>query len=263
VGGVRTEVNRMGSLCCQGFGSKEASGGYGLRHVTSDCLNRDGTLKLGSALRKPSLSKSHRQIWLDVGAHLGETTLEPARRDPKLMVYAFEPNLRLAAKMFDVLENYVVIPMAVAEFDGFAPFYLNRYDAASSLLPFNQEALRNWIGGNTLRIESEVLVPTIRLDTFLGQMEVERVDLLKIDTQGADFEVLKSAGHRLRDIQRIVLEVAITPAQLYAGAKEKSVIVDFLQRHEFVLIEARKQTHGQEENLTFVRKTESGRQYSA
>jgi len=251
----------MGNPSCLRSGRKEASGSYDLRHTTPDCLSREGNLTLGAAFRKPPLAKSFRQIWLDVGAHLGETTLEPARADPKLIVYAFEPNLRLAARMFGVLENYIVIPMAVAEYDGFAPFYLNRCDAASSLLPFNQQALTDWIGGNMLGVESEVLVPTIRLDTFLDQTDIERVDLLKIDTQGGDFGVLESAGDRLRDVQKIVLEVAVTPAQLYTGAKEKSAIVDFLQRQEFVLIEARKQTHGQEENLTFVRKTESKHQH--
>lgn len=202
---------------------------------------------------KGATTEHARQVWLDVGAHLGETTFEAAKANPNLVVYAFEPNLRLAAERFGVLENYVVIPMAVAECDGFSSFYVNCHDAASSLLAFNQEGLKSWIGGEVLEIEREVPVPTIRLDTFLMRIGCAKIDLLKIDAQGADFEVLMSAGDRLKDIRKIILEIAVTPVQLYEGAKEKSVVIDFLERQGFVLFEAQKQTHGQEENLTFMR----------
>ncbi len=33
-------------------------------------------------------------IWIDVGAHRGETTLHHALRNPNLKIFAFEPNLR-------------------------------------------------------------------------------------------------------------------------------------------------------------------------
>ncbi len=210
------------------------------------------------------LSKTHgnckdcvgRSVWLDIGAHLGESTFEFARVNPNLTVYAFEPSLKLAAKMFGALDNYIVIPMAVAESDGFSSFYVNRHDSTSSLLPFNQEALGNWIGGDELQIEKEVIVPTIRLDTFLNCMGITKVDFLKVDAQGGDFGVIASAGKRLRDVHKITLGVAITPLQLYLGAKEKSVVVSFLEQNGFVLVRAGRQSHDQEENLTFLRMPE-------
>ena len=38
-----------------------------------------------------------RQIWIDVGAHHGQLTLNQAISDLAVTVYAFEPNLTLAA----------------------------------------------------------------------------------------------------------------------------------------------------------------------
>jgi FkbM family methyltransferase len=193
--------------------------------------------------------------WIDVGAHEGEVTLACARQNPRLRVYAFEPNLRLAATLIGVASNFFVVPMAVAEKDGLTEFHLNAFRAASSLLPFNDERKKQWIGGEILKVTSTVAVPTIRLDTFMDLTRIDRVDFLKIDTQGMDLSVVKSAGARLRDITRLTLEVDLTDPPLYEGAPSKELVVKFLQERGFDMESAEKQTYGQEENLTFVRRT--------
>ena len=121
-------------------------------------------------------SSAIRGTWIDVGAHHGEITLCHATQNPALRVFAFEPNLTAAAKLMGRASNYFVIPMAVAETDGIANFYCNEFDAASSLLPFNEESLKGWIGGESLKVNSIVTVPTIRLDTFMSFAKIESVD---------------------------------------------------------------------------------------
>jgi len=194
-----------------------------------------------------------RGVWLDVGAHLGETTFERARAHAGLTVYAFEPDVRLAAQRSGQAPNYIVLPVAVAEQNGFARFYVNTNTAASSLLPFDQDRLRQWIGGEDLGLQAETVVPTVRLDHFLNALEIPRVDYLKIDTQGADFSVICSAGERLPDIRKIKLEVTVTPTQLYQGAAPKEEVIRYLTSRGFALIAEQPQTHGQEENLIFFR----------
>jgi FkbM family methyltransferase len=193
--------------------------------------------------------------WIDVGAHCGELTLWHAEHNPGLRVYALEPNLGAAAKLMGRVPNYLVIPMAVAEKDGCADFYINAFEAASSLLPFNEEALRSWIGGDALKVDSVVKVPTIRLDTLMDLLKIQTVEHLKIDTQGMDLAVVKSAGSRLQDIRQITLEVDINPEPLYVGAPRKEDVVQYLQAAGFSHIRSEKQTNDQEENLTFLRTT--------
>lgn len=192
--------------------------------------------------------------WLDVGAHYGEKTFVYASQNPGLKVYAFEPNLAAATKLIGRAPNFFVTPMAVAETDGFAEFYLNAYEDASSLLPFNEVALRSFIGGEVLKVQSVVNVPTIRLDTFMNRSAIQHVDFLKIDTQGMDLAVVRSAGSRLRDIAKISLEVDVTPMRVYSGSASKDEIVKFLSEAGFSLVHVERQTYDQEENLTFVRK---------
>jgi FkbM family methyltransferase len=192
--------------------------------------------------------------WIDVGAHHGETTLRYAKQNPDLRIFALEPNLSAAAKLMGRATNYFVIPLAIAEKNGIADFHVNAFDAASSLLPFNEGALQSWIGGETLRVNSVIAIPTMRLDTFMDLTAIQSVDYLKIDTQGMDLAVVKSAGQRLRDIARITLEVDVKPVPLYSGAPSKNEVVAFLKEAGFSLVTAEKQSHNQEENLTFIRK---------
>ena len=193
------------------------------------------------------------ETWIDVGVHFGEHTFQFAKKNPSLMVYAFEPNLKVAIQRAGLLPNFVVIPAAIAENDGCANFFINTFEAASSLLPFDQTGLQNWIKGDQLTVERTVTVPTIRLDTFMNWLEISNVDFLKVDAQGADFSVIKSAGKRLKDIRKITLEVAITPSQLYLGAAHKSEVVGYLEQAGFALSEVETQSYNQEENLTFIK----------
>ena len=219
--------------------------GSRLLNWTGRALRKAGT----ELLRRVSLE----EVWIDVGAHLGESTLHRASLNPGLRIFAFEPNLRAAARLMGQASNYIVIPMAVAEQDGQAEFHINRFAAASSLLPMSEESRRTWIGGEALAVESTTIVPTIRLDTFMRLAGIEKVDYLKIDAQGMDLAVLRSAGSRLEDVAKIMIEVDLTPSPLYVGAAAKLEAVCFLRQAGFELLQAEKQTYGQEENLTFVR----------
>jgi len=212
---------------------------------------------LGRSLRKLGTELMRRSsiegTWIDVGAHQGHMTLWDARHNPDLKVYAFEPNLRAASKLIGSAPNFLVIPMAVTETDGTADFYLNEFEPASSLLPLNEAGQRSWIGVHNHKVKSVVTVPTIRLDTFMDLTGISEVDFLKVDTQGMDLAVVRSAGRKLRSIAKVMLEVEIATPPLYTGAPSKEEVLNFFEDAGFRLQGVEKQTDGQEENLTFVR----------
>jgi FkbM family methyltransferase len=195
----------------------------------------------------------HNGTWIDVGAHYGESTLETAIQNPKLRIYALEPNLSAASRLIARAPNYFVVPFAVAERNGIADFHISSFDVASSLLPFNESTLSSWVGGEGMKVDSVVSVPTIRLDTFMELTGIQKVDFLKVDAQGADLAVIRSAGRRIDDIGRIMVEVDVSPVRLYEGSASRDEMVSYLQDHGFVLTEVQAQSHAQEQNLTFVR----------
>jgi FkbM family methyltransferase len=202
--------------------------------------------------------RSAEGIWIDVGAHLGEQTIGFAESNPGLTVFAFEPNWRAARKIMGRLRNFVVIPMAVAEQEGHTDFHITLADEASSLLPFDPVGLSQWDRRELLRVETTVQVPTIRLDTFMNLMEIRTVEFLKIDAQGADLSVLRSAGARLQDVKEITLEVDVSPVRVYQGSAGTKEITQYLNGQGFALRDREVQVAGREENLTFVRDASNG-----
>jgi FkbM family methyltransferase len=204
------------------------------------------------------LEESHsRRVWLDVGAYQGEMTLPWAKRYRHLTVYAFEPNIPFAAQLVDACSNFVVIAAAVAELNTIAPFFLTKDPNSGSLLSIDPDARAEWVGGETLEVVGQRVVPTIRLDTFLERMHIERVDLLKVDAQGSDLAVVASAGNRIKDIDMVVLEVAITASPVYRGAADRHTSIAYMEQRGFELVHIMTQTHNQEQNLTFVQKRRS------
>ncbi len=199
------------------------------------------------------MSRSYRRIWIDVGAHEGETTFPYAAADPSLLVYAFEPNLHAASRIMGRLRNYVVLPIAIAELDGSAELQLNAYEQSSSLLPADKAGVKAWVTEQEFKVVGTATVPTMRLDTFLNGAGIESVDFLKVDAQGLDLEVVKSAGDRLADVAKVQLEATTVEYRQYEGAPGKSVIVEYMQSKGFRLAGEETQSHGQEANLTFLR----------
>jgi FkbM family methyltransferase len=215
-----------------------------------------GLCKAGRRLRD---LHTMRGVWFDVGAYKCEYTGPAAFANPSLDVYAFEPNLKLAAGLFKLYPNVHVVPMAVAEQDGCAEFNLTAFQGTSSLLPIDEDAVQHWSGRESidLRTIAKMMVPTIRLDTFMGLMGIERVDFMKIDAQGMDLAVVKSCGERLKSFKRIYLEVYVTSHPLYREACRKDEVMEYMTTHNFELAGVEVQSDGQEENLTFVNREAS------
>jgi hypothetical protein len=93
----------------------------------------------------------------------------------------------------------------------------------------------------------------MRLDTFMNEVGIRHVHFLKIDAQGADLNVLKSVGDRLRDVRKVVLEVSLTSTPLYEGSHSKDECLQFMADAGFSLQDEESQSDGQEANLTFLR----------
>ena len=59
------------------------------------------------------------------------------------------------------------------------------------------------------KLNQERLVDVIRLDDYMDSFEIDRINLLKIDTQGYEPEVLSGLGKRLEDVDVIVTELML------------------------------------------------------
>jgi len=201
------------------------------------------------------LPNGAKRVWLDVGANECETTLPELYRSDDLVILAFEPLVEKCDLLKKKHLRLIALPIAISANEGSVNFYRTANNVSSSLSPFNPDGLAEWKDTKGLEIVEERIVPAMRLERILGVLPVERVEFLKIDAQGHDLDVVKSAGDLIHKIDKIKLEVAVTSAQLYEGAATKDDVISYMTDHGFKLLEVESQTNGQEENLTFVKAT--------
>jgi FkbM family methyltransferase len=137
-------------------------------------------------------------VVLDVGANFGLMSLSFAQLAPQGKVYAFEPTGYAFAKL---MRNLSLNPKLAARI---TPVQTFLSDAAAQDKPI--PAYSSWkvdgrpvgahpIHGGLLRSTNSAGMTTI--DDFCQERQIGRVDLIKIDTDGHEFHVLRGAAKTL------------------------------------------------------------------
>ena len=134
-------------------------------------------------------------IVVDLGANRGEFSRE-VRRRWRCRCWALEPNPELAESI-GAGEGLVVEQLAIA----------SGARRARLILDENPEAHHLWRDPGPPPPDAESLwVQTTTLDALAKAHGLERIDVLKLDVEGAELEVLESLGDRLDTIGQITVE---------------------------------------------------------
>ena len=202
------------------------------------------------------------QTIIDVGANDGADSLPYARQYPAIRFIAVEPTPELARRLeseSDTLENYTVVGCAIGRADGEAIFNIRRSSVHNSLEAIDESNVaRAGITLETYEVLERVRVPVRTLESLCDDLRVERIDVLHIDAQGADMDVLISAGRLLQTVRAGVVEVG-RRLNLYSNSVGRRDFIRFLSRNglQVVTIEAN-DPRNWEQNLFFTQ-VRSGR----
>jgi FkbM family methyltransferase len=222
-------------------------------------LRRRAARAAASALRalRRRLRRFPPGVYIDVGARAGY----PFWRDELglgragVIVHAFEPNPASMAELLPYAERFPNLhlhALAVSLEDGKRRFHVTRNpDCATLLEPLPEVARLNpLIPPDSLEVVETIEVETTSLQTFLRRERIETVELLKIDTEGHDLDVARSAGDELRRIKRVKLEVQSGPEYYVGGTREEQAIA-YMAGRGFSLVERWDHPHGWAHDLTF------------
>ena len=143
-----------------------------------------------------------RPVVLDIGAGLGEFAVMVARRDRGARVLAFEPapdsfSLLERNLALNQVENVEAFPYAVTGTGGVVTIDV------SSGKPAQYRSIA--VAGADSSIPT---APAVSLDDVFRDSRLDRCDLLKMDCEGAEFDILFAASDEtLRRIGTLCLEV--------------------------------------------------------
>ncbi len=169
-------------------------------------------------------------VVLDIGANHGLYTLLASKRvGPTGKIIAFEPSLRerKALRLHLVLnrcQNVIVQDLALGNESGECQLYVveDRAAGCNSLRPPVVDAKT-----------SLASVRVARLDEVLLSQNIDRVDFIKLDVEGAELDVLKGALRLLRTVPRPVLLVEVYDIRTQPWGYKARDIVEFLDQNRY------------------------------
>ena len=160
-------------------------------------------------------------IIFDVGANKGDTAAEYLSLFPNATVYCFEPfpeTLDLLNQRFAGNEHVAIVPKAVSTEAGTTTFFVNHAAATNSLLPRPAKSKRFY--PKNARSKGEIEVQTIDLDSYCHGLDIDRINILKLDIQGGELMAIGGAERMLGEQCVDVVYCEIQFAPLYEGAAQ-------------------------------------------
>lgn len=122
----------------------------------------------------------------------------------------FEPEPEEALRLNETgdprWKKTTILPFAVGGVGGASVLYVPESKEGASLLRHNAVMSERFGHENLHVTRAEIPVETITLDQLRDQSKLPRVDYLKIDIEGAELDVLKSARTVLRDCVALKVE---------------------------------------------------------
>lgn len=165
-------------------------------------------------------------VVLDIGAHHGFYTLLASRKvGEKGKVIAFEPSERERNRLLSHIKlnnckNVLVEPFALSSKVGSENLYV---------------VMGKDTGCNSLRRPNVsedikvVEVKTITLENYLLEKGINKIDLIKIDVEGAELEILKGAGEILKDKIRPLVLCEISDSRTEPWGYKSDEVIRFVE----------------------------------
>uniref|UniRef100_UPI00359403A9 FkbM family methyltransferase n=1 Tax=Pricia sp. TaxID=2268138 RepID=UPI00359403A9 len=142
------------------------------------------------------------------GANIGYYSILGCKINPSLTVYAFEPSIgvmiymRENLKINNLLDKVFIEPIALSDVSGTIDFYEMRNLKFPTI--YNLSGEHN-LGAKKDRISNKIKVESITLDAYLDDKKIDSVDLIKLDTEGAEYQILTGATHTLNKFKPIII----------------------------------------------------------
>ena len=128
---------------------------------------------------------------IDIGAHIGMYTVLAAEKVGNTgKVIAIEPELKNYKQLIENIDlngfkNIISQNIALADYEGSGKLYFGSFSESHSLI-FPEDK------------NSYIEVPVKTLDNLLEELNLRKVDIIKIDAEGAEVPILKGAEKTLK-----------------------------------------------------------------
>jgi len=156
-----------------------------INYLFSDTINE-------KKLLREFMNSQDKVVVFDLGTNLGTFVDKVVKTFGKnnLQLHLFEPQDQLHEILLKKFSNIGIInKFGVGKENGLYKFYINSINSQSSFLNNH----------NIGEIVSEEMVEVKRLDNYIEENEIAKIDILKIDIEGKEHDALISMGKYLEE----------------------------------------------------------------
>ena len=196
----------------------------------------DGTLKrLVEIIKKTKINCKF--TILEIGALQLENSKEPFYQlleyFPSSEIIGFEIDKELCDKMNSKASKGVkYYPHALGERNEKKKLYNTQNPMCTSLYKPNESLISLYNNLEVSYLKNETETETIALDTFVSKHNIDEIDLIKIDVQGAELDVFKGGKNSIKNVLNIICEVEFV--SIYENQPLFGDINNFLSQYEFM-----------------------------
>ena len=187
-------------------------------------------------IKKQLLKDQEVEVIFDVGAWIGRTSKEYRNQFPKSTIHAFEPFPESFKKFNRLHANagtaIVANQKAISDEIGTAVFYSNKVETTNSLLAsIGTNSKQDYLRDTKLEIQVE----TETIDNYCISNGIERINILKMDTQGGELKALKGATNLLNKGKIDVIYCEINFVAMYENSPLYHDIAQYLADYGYHL----------------------------
>lgn len=164
-----------------------------------------------------------KSVIFDIGANIGYTALNMAKSNSTQTIYAFEPD----SFNFDCLVNNINLN-SNSKIHPFQLGFGEKVGKEKLIITTNSNLGENKINANATSNYSWITISTI--DHFCSEENINKIDLIKIDVEGYEYNVLKG-GESSIEKWRPTLFIELIDANLKLQDSSAKQLVSFLEKY--------------------------------
>lgn len=170
----------------------------------------------------------------DVGANIGQSVSRYRDKFPNCFITSFEPNpqaFSLLEKSWGGVPGVTLNRIALANYTGHASFFCTRVPELSSLLKPTERMIE--LSSECKYDYEKIDVPTLTLDHYCQEGNINKIDILKLDVQGFELSILQGAEKLLQEGMITLIYSEVTFAETYENQVRFIDIVSYLNKFNY------------------------------
>tara|TARA_B100001059_G_scaffold235395_1_gene280840 strand:- start:4339 stop:5058 length:720 start_codon:yes stop_codon:yes gene_type:complete len=182
-------------------------------------------------------------VFFDIGSHKGTYTdlvIENFKVKKVIMIEPQKSIYKFLKEKYKKKKKIKIYNLAISDKKKIMTMYINKHDLTSSLTQIDKKNrylnFKARLFGGTINelIQKKNMVNSCKLSDIIKNNKVNKIDLLKIDTEGHELQVLKGTGSLLKKKVKYML-IEIHNSDIFLNY-DSNKIHNYLTKNKFILM---------------------------